>query len=229
MDIAQLPCCCNNSGMLIHTGSDVTAFMRDSIDSTSRFRWLITLLLSLVVSACASTSSPYGAPPDTSDPWQLVHNARNWLQQGRPRAAMPSLEKALVEVEGLDPKTSAYAHAKAAIYNELGRVYEMTSELDLAEAELLKAAEVAERVPERRPLHFDISYNLSTVYERKAKMKESCTQLQRTAALYRDLLVHPAEPPDGYGSSGERFLNDVAAPKIRARAQRIGCAIKLTE
>lgn len=186
---------------------------------------LYPLLLAAALSGCASTSSPYGAPPVTADPWQLIHHARGWLQQGRPRGAMPSLQKALVEVERLDHETADYSHAKAAIHNELGRVYEMVSDLDTAEAQFLQAAEVAESVPQRRPLHFDISYNLSAVYERKAHPAESCAQLQRTAALQQDLLAHPSGPPDGYGADGERFLREIAAPKIRARAQRIGCDI----
>jgi tetratricopeptide (TPR) repeat protein len=186
---------------------------------------LYPLLLAAALGGCASTSSPYGAPPDTADPWQLIHHARGWLQQGRPRGAMPSLQKALVEVERLDHETAEYPHAKAAIHNELGRVYEMVSDLDTAEAQFLQAAEIARSVPQRRPLHFDISYNLSTVYERKAQPAESCAQLRRTVALHQDLLAHPSEPPDGYGADGERFLREIAAPKIRARAQRIGCAI----
>jgi tetratricopeptide (TPR) repeat protein len=186
---------------------------------------LYPLLLAAVISGCAATSSPYGAPPDTSDPWQLIHHARNWLQQGRPRAALPSLQKADLEVEKLDHGSADYSHAKAAIHNELGRVYEMVSDLDSAEAQFLQAAEVGKSVPERRPLHFDISYNLSTVYERTSRMAESCARLKLAVALQQDMLAHPADPPHGYGADSERFLREVAAPRIRARAQRIGCDI----
>lgn len=121
---------------------------------------LYPLLVAAALSSCAAISSPYGSPPDTSDPWQLIHHARGWLQQGRPRAALPSLQKADLEVEKLDHESADYSHAKAAIHNELGRVYEMVSDLDSAEAQFLQAAEVGKSVPERRPLHFDISYNL---------------------------------------------------------------------
>jgi len=162
-------------------------------------------IVSEAISGCSSTSTPYGASPPTSDPWQLINSARDWLQQGRPRAALPSLNKALVEVEQLDHQTAAYAHAKAAIHNELGRVYAMVSELELAEIEFQNAAETATSVPEYRPLHFDITYNLSTVLERKGLTAESCAQLRRTAFIYVDLLAHPAEPPGGYGASGERL------------------------
>lgn len=188
-------------------------------------RCLYPYLIAIIISGCAVTASPYGAPPDTSDSWQLIKHARGWLQQGRPRAALPSLKKALVEVERLDHETPDYAHAKAAIHNELGRVYEMVSELDAAEAQFLEAAEIAKRVPQRRPLHFDISYNLCTVYEGKALPAESCAQLRRAAALHQDLLAYPSEPPGGYGAGGERFLRDVAAPRIRDRGLRIGCDI----
>jgi tetratricopeptide (TPR) repeat protein len=190
---------------------------------------LYPLLVAAALSGCAATSSPYGAPPDTSDPWRLIHHARGWLEQGRPRGALPSLQKAQVEVEKLDHGTAGYAHAKAAIHNELGRVYEMVSDLDTAEAQFLQAAAVGKSVPERRPLHFDIRYNLSTVYERKAQLADSCAQLQRAAALQQDLLARPAEPPDGYGADSEHFLREVAAPRILARAQRIGCDIRLTD
>ncbi len=185
-------------------------------------------IVSEAISGWSSTSTPYGASPPTSDPWQLINSARDWLQQGRPRAALPSLNKALVEVEQLDHQTAAYAHAKAAIHNELGRVYAMVSELELAEIEFQNAAETATSVPEYRPLHFDITYNLSTVLERKGLTAESCAQLRRTAFIYVDLLAHPAEPPGGYGASGESFLRDVAGPRIQARARRIGCDITLT-
>ena len=168
-----------------------------------------------------------GHRPETSDPWALIHHARGWLQQGRPRGALPSLEKALVEVEKLDPASAAYAHTKAAIHNELGRVYEMVSELAQAEVQFLQAAEIGRGVPQRRALHFDIHYNLSTVYERRGQLVESCVQLQHAAALQQDLLVHPADPPDGYGKDGARFLREVAAPRILARAQRIGCEVHL--
>lgn len=187
------------------------------------------LLIAAMLSGCAATSSPYGAPPDTSDPWQLIHHARGWLQQGRPRGALPSLQKALVEVEKLDPASPLYAHTKAAIHNELGRVYEMVSDLDNAEAQFLHAAEVGKSVPERRPLHFDIHYNLSTVYERKAQPAASCAELRRAAALQQALLAHPGEPPDGYGANGERFLREVVAPRIQARAERLGCDIQLAD
>ena len=188
-------------------------------------RCMYPFVVAAIISGCAGTASPYGAPPDTSDPWQLIKQARGWLQQGRPRGALPSLKKALVEVERLDHETADYAHAKAAIHNELGRVYEMASELDVAETQFLQADEFARRVPQRRPLHFDVSYNLSTVYERKAQLAESCAQLRRAVALHQDMLARPSEPPTGYGAGGERFLHDVAAPRIRARALRIGCDI----
>lgn len=190
---------------------------------------LYPLLLAAVISGCAATASPYGAPPDTSDPWQLIHHARNWLEQGRPRAALPSLQKADLAVEKLDHESADYSHAKAAIHNEVGRAYEMASELDTAEEQFLQAAEFAKAVPERRPLHFDISYNLSTVYERKSRTAESCAWLKRAVALQQDMLAHPADPPRGYGADSERFLREVAAPRIRARAQRIGCGIVLRD
>jgi tetratricopeptide (TPR) repeat protein len=190
---------------------------------------LYPLIFAAIISGCAATASPYGAPPDTSDPWQLIKHARGWLQQGRPRGALPSLQKALVEVERLDHETADYAHAKAAIHNELGRVHEMASELEVAEAQFLQAAEIARRVPQRRPLHFDISYNLSTVYERKAQPAASCAQLRRTVALHQEMLARPSEPPDGYGADSERFLREVATPRIRARALRIGCDIGLAD
>ena len=63
------------------------------------------------------------------------------------------------------------------ITNELGRVYEMTSNLEQAEREFLTAAEIAKKLPKYRPLHFDIAYNLSTVYERRGMFAESCIQL----------------------------------------------------
>lgn len=97
----------------------------------------------------------------------------------------------------------------------------MVSELELAEIEFQNAAETATSVPEYRPLHFDITYNLSTVLERKGLTAESCAQLRRTAFIYVDLLAHPAEPPGGYGASGESFLRDVAGPRIQARARRM--------
>jgi hypothetical protein len=190
-----------------------------------KLRGLHAPLLAALVSGCAGTSSPYGAPPETNDPWELIHHARGWLDRGRPRAAVPSLRKAELEAERLGTGTAAYAHVKAAIHNERGRVHVMVSDLDTAEAELLSAAAVAESVPERRPLHFDIAYNLSAVYEGKARKDDSCVQLQRAVALHRDLLAHPAEPPDGYGAAGERFITQVAAPRIEARAQRIGCGL----
>jgi len=189
--------------------------------------FLYPLLLAAVVSGCAATSSPYGAPPDTSDPWQLIHQARNWLQQGRPRAALPSLQKADLEAEKLDHRSADYSHAKAAIHNEAGRAYEMASELDAAEGQFLLASGFAQAVPARRPLHFDIGYNLSTVYERKSRTAESCAWLQRAVALQQDMLAHPADPPNGYGADTGRFLREVAAPRIRARALRIGCDIVL--
>lgn len=191
------------------------------------YRVLLPLLLVLAGAGCVSL--PYGAPPDTTDPWELIGSARHWLQQGRPRAAVPSLERAQVEVERLRADAAAYAHARAAIHNEYGRVYEMTSALEAAEAQFLQAAALAQGVPERRPLHFDISYNLSTVYERMGQPAKSCTQLERVAALYRDLLARPAEPPAGYGDAGAAFLRDIAAPRIRARAERLGCPVDLGE
>lgn len=184
-----------------------------------------SLLLAAILASCAATASPYGAPPDTSDPWELIRHARGFLQQGRPRGALPSLQKAELETEKLDHGSADYAHAKAAIHNERGRVYEMVSELGAAESQFLLAVDAAKAVPERRPLHFDISYNLSAVYERQARMVESCEALRRAAALQRDLLARPADPPDGYGADGERFLLDVAAPRVRARAGRIGCEL----
>jgi tetratricopeptide (TPR) repeat protein len=183
----------------------------------------LILIVASILAGCAAGN--YGAPPETSDPWALIHNARNWLQRGRPRGAMPSLQKALVEVEKFEHDKAIYLHTKASIYNELGRVYEMTSMLDLAEEHFLKAAEIATGVPERRPVLFEIRYNLSTVYERKTQLTKSCNQLRQTVALHRELLAHPADPPEGYGAKADHFLREIAAPQIRARAQRIGCDI----
>lgn len=176
---------------------------------------------------CSCSLSPYGEPPDTSDPWVLIKNARSWLQQGRPRGALPSLEKALLVAEKLDHGRADYLHTKAAIHNEFGRAYEMASELDLSEHEFLQAAEIAQSLPRYRPLHFDIAYNLSTVYERKAMFNESCIQLRRAASLQADLLANPADPPEGLGENTVHVLRELAAPRILSRAQRISCDVEI--
>lgn len=188
-----------------------------------RFAIIVVAAISISLGGCVS--EPYGNPPDSQDPWVLIRSARGWLQQGRPRAAMPSLEKALASVERLDRGSSQYLHAKAAIFNEFGRVHEMVNQLDLAETNFLKAAEIAAGVPQIRPLHFEIRYNLSTIYEEAGKHDASCRELQSAEALRKDLLARPAEPPEGYGVGGERFLRDIAEPRIRKRAQRLGCTL----
>lgn len=176
---------------------------------------------------CSCTLSSYGEPPETSDPWVLIRSAREWLQKGRPRGAMPSLERALIVAEEYKSDEEGYAHVKAAVHNELGRVYEMVSDLEKAEREFMEAAEIAKRLPEYRPLHFDISYNLSTVYERRGMFFESCVQLRRSASLQVDLLTNPASPPEGLGENTDRVLRELAAPRILARAKRIACDVKL--
>jgi tetratricopeptide (TPR) repeat protein len=186
--------------------------------------WILTLALAVSLGGCAA--SPYGAPPETDDPWVLIHSARTWLAKGRPRAALPSLKQALSELEKQDPETAYYAHTKASIHNELGRVYEMASKLDWAEESFLRAQETAAGIPERRSLNFEISYNLSTVYERMGEVGRSCSHLQHAATLHRALLLEPADPPYGYGAGGERFLQEVAAPRILQRAERLGCALQ---
>ena len=91
---------------------------------------LCNLAVVLTALICSCTLSSYGEPPETSDPWVLIKNAREWLQMGRPRGAMPSLKKALIVAEEHSSSGEPYVHAKAAIHNELGRVYEMTSNLE---------------------------------------------------------------------------------------------------
>lgn len=181
-------------------------------------------VLAVVLGGCAAVSAPYGAPPETSDPWQLIGYARQWLQQGRPRGALPSLNKALTLL-GNDTSASAdTVHAKAAVYNEYGRVYEMVSELDQAERMFLQAETLAQQVPDRRPLQLDIHYNLSTVYERQGDADASCRELRLAASLAKSLLQTPSAPPFGYGSTST-FIRDTAQPKIRARSRRIGCSV----
>lgn len=192
-------------------------------------RILCCLAVLLAVFLCSCTLGAYGEPPETTDPWVLIKNAREWLQKGRPRGALPSLNKALQVAEAQSSNEELYAHTKAAIHNEFGRVYEMTSDLEQAEREFLAAAEMAETLPKYRPLHFDIAYNLSTVYERGGKLAESCAQLKKAATLQVDLLAKPANPPEGLGENADRVLRELAAPRILARAKRIGCDVKLTE
>lgn len=90
---------------------------------------LCLALFASTLLACAPGS--YLTPPESDDPWTLIRHARTWLEQGRPRGALPTLQKALNEAERLEPGADDTLHTQAAIYNELGRAYEMASELPL--------------------------------------------------------------------------------------------------
>ncbi|MEQ6888022.1 hypothetical protein ABE957_04945 [Halomonas sp. CS7] len=186
-----------------------------------RALWVFATTLILV--GCAA--SPYGTPPATSDPWELVHSARAWLEQGRPRGALPSLHQAQRHLEGLDPEERDYRHLEAAIMNEYGRVYEMTSDLDEAEVALREAGRISDTIPEIRPLAFDIHYNLSTVLERQERPEESCTSLRRAHATIIDLGENPSPPPEGYGGHRQAFIDQTVMPRIEARADRIDCRL----
>ncbi len=189
-----------------------------------KFYFLFVLLaLSLLLFGCAT--KPYDTTAESADPWLLIYNARDSLEQGRPRAALPSLGKALSLADQLDPALPATKHVRAATLNEIGRVFEMTSDLKAAEQKFQQAAETAAGVPDYRPLHFDIRYNLSTVYERQGALVESCKLLKQANALLQDLLAHPDAPPKGYGNNSERFLRERVMPRVQAKSVRIGCAL----
>lgn len=184
---------------------------------------LCLALFASTLLGCAPGS--YLTPPASDDPWTLIRHARTWLEQGRPRGALPTLQKALNEAERLEPGADDTLHTQAAIYNELGRAYEMASELPFAEQQFLKASALADKLPMRRPLRFEVHYNLSTVLERQGRTDESCQHLAHAYALHRALLAEKAEPPFGYGEAGAHFLLDVAEPRMRARAARLSCEI----
>ena len=186
-------------------------------------RALSVCAATLILGGCAA--SPYGTPPDTSDPWELVHSARAWLEKGRPRGALPSLHQAQRNLEGLDPQGREYPHLEAAIMNEYGRVYEMTSNLVEAEAALREADRISLSIPEIRPLAFDITYNLSTVLERQNRPGESCEYLRRAHATIIDLGETPSPPPEGYGGHRQSFIDQTVMPRIEARANRIDCRL----
>jgi tetratricopeptide (TPR) repeat protein len=185
--------------------------------------WLLALLLGVSLGGCAP--KPYGAPPETDDPWVLIYSARSWLERGRPRGALPSLNQAFVALENLEPGTPRYLHAKASIHNEVGRAYLMAGRKDWAEENFLLAVQAADEVPDRRALRFEVLYNLSTLYEGTGDTAQSCSYLHRAAELHRDLLAHPADPPHGYGAGGEQFLRGVAEPKINQRNARLRCEV----
>jgi len=137
---------------------------------------------------------------------------------------MPSLKKALQSVEELDHDSDRYLHAKASIYNEIGRVHVMVSQLDSAASSFIKALEIASGIPQIRLLHFDIKYNLSSTCEQAGNVDASCSGLRLAAVLLKDMLDHPAKPPQGYGANGEQFLTGVAVPRVLARQQWLGCS-----
>lgn len=181
------------------------------------------ILVSILLSSCSS--KPYGQPPETSDPWELIHYARKWIDAGRPRGAMPSLKKAFEENEKRDRNTKHYLDTKAAIYNEMGRVYYMVSDISSAEHYFNEAYKISLALG-YRALQFDINYNLSGIYVRKNDPRKACDHLAKVVGLYNDLNNNPSDPPDGFGvKHTKEVLEDFARQKINDRSKEMNCGI----
>lgn len=185
---------------------------------------LFAILIPILLSSCSYT---YGQPPETSDPWKLIKNARVWINEGRPRGALPSINKALEETEKLDKKSKHYQHTKAAVYNEMGRVFIMLNDMNSAEQYLKNANKLSLQVG-YRALQLDINYNLSTLYEMKHDERTACNYLAKVVDLYKDLYEKPADYPDGYGLMGTKeFLEGFARPRINAKSKKMNCSLKI--
>lgn len=188
------------------------------------YKLFFIVLVSILLSSC---SYNYGQPPETSEPWQLIRNARVWINDGRPRGALPSVNKALEETEKLDKEGNHYKHTKAAVYNEKGRIFIMLNDLNSAEQYLNQAYQLSLKVG-YRSLQFDIIYNLSTLYDMKNDTKTACDHLAKAIDLYKDLHKKPADYPDGYGViRTKEFLENIARPRINAKSKKMNCGFNI--
>lgn len=188
------------------------------------FKLLFIAFISILLSSC---SYHYGEPPETSDPWELIRNARMWINEGRPRGALPSINKALEEIERLDKQSIYYKHTKAAVYNEKGRIFILLNELNSAEKYLNEAYKLSLEVG-YRALQFDINYNLSTLYDMKNDTRTACNYLTKVKNLYEDLYNNPADSPDGYGTTKTKeFLENFARSRINNKSNKMNCNFQI--
>jgi tetratricopeptide (TPR) repeat protein len=178
------------------------------------------LLVAALLSSCAS---PYAGLRETSDPWQLIYLSRERQQQGRPRAAIAFLEKALQESEKLDRESAHYLHTKATVLSGMGRSYEQAGQAAEAEQFFLQAMNLAQPLP-YRAIKVDLNFNLAVVRDEQGDPASGCRYLAESRRFLDDLEAHPTSPPDGYGSS------EIAADKctflrgrIKERAKKMNC------